>query len=495
MTKVNNINYDKLIRQAVQHELQKIKADIFYYIEKYVKIEDKSNDSGEIIVPFQLWPAQRDALSSLCDNKLNIILKARQLGFSWLCLSYISWYMMCNPQSLVIGLSRSETEAKELIRRLADVIYGNMHQLVSEDGKHGRFRVDSSSLSVKLVYPDGRCSVFSAFASGKGAGRSFTADILYLDEWAFQQFAREIWASAFPTINRPNGGKVIGLSTIERGTLFEDLWVEENNFNKIFIPWSADPRRNEHWYEETRKSMGDLILQEYPATPEEALTIPGGAFFPEFKEEIHCKPYVHNSNSTKYASFDFGLDCFAVLLYEVDENGHVQVYKELAVKDKAVTDAVKCFEEFIGKDVIRRRYAPPDLWNRNNHSGKSTAQVFKENGYPLTKTSNVLEQGWLNVKEYLRVEEADGRLTTAMTVDPDGCPELVKCLKKIQKDKNRPNICAKDPHDLTHLPDSLRAFCMGKPRHIPQKAKEKEYAFDNVLKKNKKERFEVMQVL
>ena len=58
-----------------------------------------------------------------------------------------------------------------------------------------------------------------------------------------------------------------------------------------------------------------------------------------------------------------------------------------------------------------------------------------------------------------------------------------------------PNICAKDPHDLTHLPDSLRAFCMGKPRHIPKKPKEKEYAFDNVLKKNRKEKYEVMQVL
>lgn len=490
------VNYEKLIKEAVKFESVKIKSDIFYYINKYVKIEDKANGSGEIIVPFTLWDAQRDALSSIMENKLNIILKARQLGFSWLCLTFISWYMISHPQSLIIGLSRSETEAKELIRRLVDVIFGNMPQLISSEGKNGKFKVVSSSLKVELIHPDGRVSTFSTFASGKGAGRSFTADILYLDEWAFQQFAREIWASAFPTINRPNGGKVIGLSTIERGTLFEDLWVEDNNFNKIFIPWSADPRRDESWYEETKKSMGDLIMQEYPATPEEALTIPGGAFFPEFKEEIHCKPYVHHHNSTKYASFDFGLDCFAVLLYEVDDKGNVQVYKELAISDKAVTDAIDCYKEFIGSDNIRKIFAPPDLWNRNNHSGKSTARVFKENGFQLTKTSNVLEQGWLNVKEYLRVEEDDNQnLFTAMTVDSEGCPELVKCLKKIQKDKNRPNIAAKNPHELTHLPDSLRAFCMGRPRYIAPPVEEKEYAFDKVLKKNRIRKHEVIEVI
>jgi hypothetical protein len=37
---------------------------------------------------------------------------------------------------------------------------------------------------------------------------------------------------------------------------------------------------------------------------------------------------------------------------------------------------------------------------------------------------------------------------------------LLKCLKKIQRDENRPNIYANKPHDLTHSPDALRYYCI-----------------------------------
>ena len=42
-------------------------------------------------------------------------------------------------------------------------------------------------------------------------------------------------------------------------------------------------------------------------------------------------------------------------------------------------------------------------------------------------------------------------------------PNLLRCLKAIQKDEKRPNDAANEPHELTHLPDSLRAFCAGRP--------------------------------
>ena len=46
----------------------------------------------------------------------------------------------------------------------------------------------------------------------------------------------------------------------------------------------------------------------------------------------------------------------------------------------------------------------------------------------------------------------------------EGCaPDLVRCLMKIQRDKNKPNEYANDPHELTHCVDSLRAFCVGRP--------------------------------
>ena len=122
-----------------------------------------------------------------------------------------------------------------------------------------------------------------------GAARGFTADLVILDEWAFQQYAEEIWASIFPVVNRPGGGRVIGLSTIRLGTLFEEIFTNpDNGFHKLFLPWYADPARGEAWYARTLGALGeDKTMQEYPASVEEALSVPGGAMFPEVRAETH----------------------------------------------------------------------------------------------------------------------------------------------------------------------------------------------------------------
>ena len=70
----------------------------------------------------------------------------------------------------------------------------------------------------------------------------FTANLIILDEWAFQQYAEEIWTSGFPTVNRPGGGQVIGLSTMRLGTLFARLWQEGDAFHRIFLPWDTETR-------------------------------------------------------------------------------------------------------------------------------------------------------------------------------------------------------------------------------------------------------------
>lgn len=475
---VGVISIDEL-RQA---EMAHIKTHLRYFIESYVHIEDK--DADETIQPFHLWPRQTEALESIHANRLNIILKARQLGITWLTLAYASHALLTSPGHLTIALSRTEDEAKELVRRLG-VIYRNMPELVREanaDNWTGpTYR--ATALSIEITHPGKPASTLKAFASSSGAARSFTANLLLLDEWAFQQFAQEIWLSAYPTINRPTGGKVVGLSTIERGTLFEELFTGDNGFNKIFLPWHADPRRTQEWYDQTKKDLGDAILQEYPATIEEALTIPGGSYFPEFKRHIHVIEGEPTPNSNRYVSMDYGLDMFAVLWYEVDERGNATVYRELHEKDLIVSEAAKALLNAT-HEPIKAYYAPPDLWNRNRDTGRSTAEVFHQHGITLTKTDNAREQGCLNIKEWLvpiqtRHEQTGEPITTAKLRIYDGtAPNLVSCLTKIQKDKQRPNMYANEPHELTHIVDSLRAFCVGRPRPTEIPKPRKVYNFD-----------------
>ena len=467
---------------------QRCKDDLLYFVENHVHIEDK--DAAEIVVPFDLWQAQKDALLSIHDHRLNIILKARQLGITWLSLSYAAYVMRFTPGSTVVAMSRTEEEAKELVRRLG-VILGNMPMLVRE--RDYPCTVDSTTLTTTLRFANGKESVFKAFPSAVGASRSFTANLIILDEWAFQQHAREIWTSAYPTINRPTGGKVIGLSTIARGTLFEELWVNENNFNKIFLSWQADPRRTAEWYAETLKALGEAgVMAEYPATPEEALTIAGGAFFPEVKGHTHLTDWMPDVEYRRYISIDYGLDALAAIFYAVDAQGEVIVYREVYKHGLIVSEAAQALVEAIGDEKINAIYAPPDLWNRNRDTGRSTAELFAQSGLFLVQTSNDRIQGWLDVKEWLKpIEKRDEhtgeeKIVPRLRILNGAAPNLYRCLIRIQRDEHKPNDCANDPHELTHMPDSLRAFCAGRPAPVRIKPAPNPIIYDDPLELHKR---------
>lgn len=461
------MNTQDVLRRAWESEIAYCREHIDYFVDNYGHIEDK--DAAEVIVPFRMWKEQREALLSMHEHRLNIILKARQLGITWLALHVAAHELLTMRGRTVVALSKTEEDGKELIRRIC-VIFDAMPELVRREEWYGA-KLESAAMTATITFPNGLQSVIKAFPAAPGAGRSFTANMVILDEWAFQQYAREIWGAAYPTINRPTGGKVIGLSTIKRGSLFEELWTgEDNGFNKIFIPWYADPRRDKKWYEQTRNAIGeDLLMAEYPATPEEALTVPGGAFFPEVKDSIHLTDWMPDEPIQRYISIDYGLDALAALWHAVDRRGRDTVYREVYKSGLIVHDAAQAIIRSCNGEPIEAVYAPPDLWNRNRDTGRSTAEIFQEMGLPLVRTSNDRVQGWLDVKEWLRpVKETneqtgEQKLTARMLILRGAAPNLMRCLKAIQKDEKKPNDAANDPHELTHLPDSLRAFCAGRP--------------------------------
>ena len=365
-------------KEARRLEAEYCRENIDYFVETYGHFEDK--DADELIQPFKLWKEQREALLSIHKHRLNIILKARQLGFSWMALHYAAYILILFTGKTVIALSRSELEVMELVRRLT-VILRYMPEFVAEDKFVPKTWTGpvfkSTAMSITITYPDAPQGIFQAFTSSQNSGISFTANLIIFDEWAKQQYAEQIYTSAYPSINRPGGGKVIGLSTIERGSKFEEIFTDsDNGFNKIFIPWYADPRRDAEWYKQTKRAMGALITKEYPATIEEALEVPGGSYFPEVRVETHISKKELTGKLKKVACIDYGLDMLSVHWIQLDSKGNAQIYREYDESGLTVGQACATLLSLSSEENIELWLAPPDLWSRNKVDGRDGFNLY-----------------------------------------------------------------------------------------------------------------------
>jgi phage terminase large subunit len=179
-----------------------------------------------------------------------------------------------------------------------------------------------------------------------------------------------------------------------------------------------------------------------------------GQYFNEFKRDKHVvKPFLLPKEWPRYRCFDYGLDMFACLWFAVDFDGRVWVYREYTESGMIVSDAAAAMRTLTPADEnIRYTVAPPDMWSTQKDTGRTMAEVYTQNGIGLVKASNSRVQGWLTMKEYLKIR-ADGKPGLMIFED---CARLIKDLPALQHDEKNPSDVAKQPHDITHINDALR---------------------------------------
>ena len=81
------------------------------------------------------------------------------------------------------------------------------------------------------------------------------------------------------------------------------------------------------------------------------------------------------------------------------------------------------------------------------------------------------------MREYLKpVKQADGGITSRLKIFED-CRILIKHISQIQYDEKDIEDAATEPHELTHIVDALRYFCVSRPC-LPQEARVTRYLKD-----------------
>lgn len=215
------------------------------------------------------------------------------------------------------------------------------------------------------------------------------------------------------------------------------------------------------------------VLENLPEDRKQAMLygnwdIFDGQFFREFKRSVHViEPFQIPDTWNRYIAMDYGLDMLAVLFIAIDTKGKAYVYNEIHKSNLIVSEAVQTLKSYMRQNKYKYIYAPPDLWNRNRDTGKSTAELFYEGGVDLTEASNNRIAGWLNVKEWLRVKKVRHEQTGELYEDSDlkifsNCLNLIKYLPQLQHDEKDPNDVATEPHEPTHITDALRYFCVSR---------------------------------
>lgn len=259
----------------------------------------------------------------------------------------------------------------------------------------------------------------------------------------------------------------VGHAWVKRLFIDKDYKVTENPEDYIFIPSLVF--ENKYIMEKDPNYV--KVLENLPEDRKQAMLygnwdVFDGQFFREFNRNIHViEPFEIPLEWNRYIAMDYGLDMFAVLFIAVDTKGKAYVYNEIHKSDLIVSDARQTLKSIMRNHKYKAIYAPPDLWNRNRDTGKSTAELFFEGGIDLSKASNDRKAGWLNVKEWLKIKKVKNEQTGEVYEDSDikifsNCINLVRCLPQLQHDEKDPNDVATEPHEITHITDALRYFCI-----------------------------------
>lgn len=192
-----------------------------------------------------------------------------------------------------------------------------------------------------------------------------------------------------------------------------------------------------------------------------------GRFFSAWQRDLHiCAPFEIPADWRRRCAIDYGLDMLAGVFVAEDPQGYFYVYREVYESDLIVSQAARRL--LAAEQRIESVYAPPDLWSRQKDSGRSIADLFRENGVSLQRVSAARSAGWAILQEWLQPRpDRDGNLRPRLRIF-SSCRNLIRCLPMLQWDPQTPGDCLKTPHELTHAPDALRYFAMGYPGNRPR---------------------------
>lgn len=261
-------NYERALGNTAAFALSA--ASPVQFLSRYALIQNRNTAQT---VKWEAWEYQLNLLNDFLTYDEIVIIKARQLGISWLVAGYGLWKALFGKNAKVLFISQGEAEAWDLVSK-ARFIYDHLPPFMRIPIQH-----DSRS----WMYFESTRSEIKALPSTEKAGRGTDATLVVRDELANHPYGAENYTAISPTID--SGGQLIDLSTINKlnpSSHFTERVIKaknkESGAHLIFLGWKLRPVRQEgmtldDWYElKIKPKYTPLELeQEYPGDLSEAL--------------------------------------------------------------------------------------------------------------------------------------------------------------------------------------------------------------------------------
>ena len=232
------------IKEVIKQQYIQCATDPAYFMKKYCMIQHPIKGK----IPFELYQFQEKTVKEFQTERMNVILKARQLGISTLTAGYALWLMTFHQDKNVLVIATKQEVAKNLVTKVR-VMHANLPSWLKQPC------VEDNKLNLR--YMNG--SQIKAVSSGPEAARSEALSLLILDEAAFIDKIDQIWTASQATLT--TGGQCIALSTPNGvGNWFHKTWVDAEEgrgmFNPIKLHWTVHPDRDEDWRKEQDTLLG-----------------------------------------------------------------------------------------------------------------------------------------------------------------------------------------------------------------------------------------------
>src|SRR5210317_1260811 len=238
--------------QTLVQEYAKCMQDPVYFCEKYVKVI--ALDQG--LVPFELYPYQKQMFEHFNSNRFNIVLACHQSGKSISACAYLLWYALFHSEKTIAVMANKGATAREMLGRITLMLENIPFFLQPGCKALNKGSIEFSNNS-KVI----------AAATSASSIRGFSANIIMLDEFAFVEKAAEFYTSTYPVISSGENTQVIITSTANGvGNQFYKIWESAvqgiSEFKPFRVDWWDVPGRDEKWKQETVNNTSELQFEQ-----------------------------------------------------------------------------------------------------------------------------------------------------------------------------------------------------------------------------------------